>query len=370
MTRNDRLTTKQGSALPRRNRFLLLAGGVTLLALAMTGCSKPQEVVQKPKEEAPKGPVAYKISYPVGLDPESAHIPADNPLTEEKIKLGKKLYFEKGMSIDGSLSCASCHIPDKGFADPSQFSKGVGGKKGGRQAPTVINRLFSTKQFWDGRAASLEDQALGPVQNPVEMGMPSMAVVKEKLTADPTYVAEFKAAFPPEGDITDIHIAQAIASFERTVLSGNSPYDRFVAGDKTAMSEAAQRGYALFKDPAKANCETCHVGFNFTDENYNNIGVGMAAAKPDLGYYAITKLEGHKGAFKTPTLREIASTAPYMHDGSQKTLEEVVSFYNKGGHKNKWLSTKIKPLKLTKQDESDIVEFLKALSGDLTWYGK
>ena len=156
MTRNDRLMTKQGSALLRRNRFLLLAGGVTLLALAMTGCSKPQEVVQKPKEEAPKGPVAYKISYPVGLDPESAHIPADNPLTEEKIKLGKKLYFEKGMSIDGSLSCASCHIPDKGFADPSQFSKGVGGKKGGRQAPTVINRLFSTKQFWDGRAASLD----------------------------------------------------------------------------------------------------------------------------------------------------------------------------------------------------------------------
>lgn len=370
MTRNDRLTTRQGSALPRRNRCLLLAGGVALLVLAMTGCGKPPEVAQKPKEEAPKGPVPYKISYPLGLDAESANIPKDNPLTEEKIKLGKKLYFEKGMSIDGSLSCASCHIPDKGFADPSQFSKGVGGKKGGRQAPTVINRLFSTKQFWDGRAASLEEQALGPVQNPVEMGMPSMAVVKEKLAADPSYVAEFKAAFPPDGEITDIHIAHAIASFERTVLSGNSPYDRFVAGDKSAMSESAQRGYALFKDPAKANCETCHVGFNFTDENYNNIGVGMAAAKPDLGYYAITKLEGHKGAFKTPTLREIASTAPYMHDGSQKTLEEVVSFYNKGGHKNKWLSTKIKPLKLTKQDESDIVEFLKALSGDLTWYGK
>ena len=136
------------------------------------------------------------------------------------------------------------------------------------------------------------------------------------------------------------------------------------------MSEAAQRGYLLFKDPAKGNCETCHVGFNCTDENYNNIGVGMAAKKPDLGYFAISKLEGHKGAFKTPTLREIASTAPYMHDGSEKTLEEVVSFYNKGGHKNKWLSTKIKPLNLSKREESDIVEFLKALSGDLTWYGK
>src|SRR5262245_13279543 len=369
MTRNHRLITNS-ITFPRRSRLSQLAGSAALLALSLTACSTTQEVTQKPKEETPKGPVVYKISYPKGLDAESAKIPNDNPLTEGKIKLGKRLYFEKTLSIDGSIACASCHIPEKGFADPNQFSTGVGGKKGGRQAPTVINRLFSTKQFWDGRAASLEDQALGPVQNPAEMAMPSMAVVKEKLTADPSYVADFKAAFPPDGAITDIHIAQAIASFERTVLSGNSPYDRFVAGDKTAMSEAAQRGYALFKDPAKANCETCHVGFNFTDENYNNIGVGMAAKSPDLGYFAITKLEGHKGAFKTPTLREIASTAPYMHDGSQKTLEEVVSFYNKGGHKNKWLSTKIKPLKLSKQEESDIVEFLKALSGELTWYGK
>ena len=369
MMRNDRTTTTAAGSLPRRKHLSLLVGGAALLAVAMTGCTATKEV-EKPKEEAPKGPVAYKVSYPLGLDAESANIPKDNPLTEEKIKLGKRLYFEKSLSIDGSIACASCHIPDKGFADPRQFSIGVGGKKGGRQAPTVINRVFSTKQFWDGRAASLEEQALGPVQNPAEMAMPSMAVVKEKLTADPSYAAEFKAAYPPDGEISDIHIAQAIASFERTIVSGNSPYDRFVAGDKSAMSEAAQRGYNLFKDKAKGNCETCHVGFNFTDENYNNIGVGMAAKEPDLGYFAISKLEGHKGAFKTPTLREIASTAPYMHDGSEKTLEEVVSFYNKGGRKNKWLSTKIKPLHLSKQEESDIVEFLKALSGDLTWYGK
>ena len=200
--------------------------------------------------------------------------------------------------------------------------------------------------------------------------MPSMDIVVEKLTSDPSYVADFKSAFPPEGAITDTHVAQAIASFERAVLSGNSPYDKYIAGDKTAMSEPAIRGYQLFKDVKKANCETCHVGFNFTDENYNNIGVGMAAKEPDLGYFKISKLEGHKGAFKTPTLREIASTAPYMHDGSEKTLEEVVSFYNKGGHKNKWLSTKIKPLNLTKQEQADLVEFLKSLSGEVTWYGK
>lgn len=343
--------------------------GTALLMLFLSGCAPSQEV-QKPKEEAPKGPTVYKISYPLGLDAESANIPKDNPLTEEKIRLGKRLYFEKKLSIDESISCASCHIPEKGFADPRQFSEGVGGKKGSRHAPTVINRLFSTRQFWDGRAASLEEQALGPVQNQVEMGMPSMDLVVEKLKSNPSYVADFKAAFPPDGAITDVRVSQAIASFERTVLSGNSPFDKYLAGDKNAMSEAAVRGYLIFKDENKGNCETCHVGFNFTDENYNNIGVGMAAKQPDLGYYTISKLEGHKGAFKTPTLREIANTAPYMHDGSQKTLEEVVAFYNKGGHKNKWLSTKIKPLNLTKQEQADLVEFLKALSGEVTWYGK
>jgi len=352
----------------RRIPFAGRIGSLLLVAGFLANCGTPPQEPQK--QVTPKGPTAYKISFPAGLDAESANIPKDNPLTEEKIKLGKKLYFEKKLSVDETISCASCHIPEKGFADPNQFSNGIGGKKGGRQSPTVINRVFSTRQFWDGRAVSLEEQALGPVQNPVEMGMPNMDVVIQRLKADPAYVEEFKAAFPPDGAITDIHFAQAIASFERTVVSGNSPFDRFKAGDKTAMSESAQRGYELFKNEKKGNCETCHVGHNFTDENYNNIGVGMGAKDPDLGYYKITKLEGHKGAFKTPTLREIASTAPYMHDGSEKTLEEVVELYDKGGHKNKWLSTKIKPLHLTKQEKQDLVEFLKALSGEVTWYGK
>jgi cytochrome c peroxidase len=361
------------SAFRNASTFLASQPGVVFLfaaalMAALTACSSPQP--EKPKVETPKGPTPYKLVVPLGLDADSVIIPADNPLTEEKIKLGKKLYFEKALSIDGSISCASCHVPEKGFADPNQFSSGIGGKKGNRQAPTIINRVFSTRQFWDGRAASLEEQALGPVQNPAEMGMPSMDVVIDKLHNMPEYVSLFKEAFPPDGAITADHVAKAIASFERTVMSGNSPFDRFKAGDKTAMSEAAQRGYALFKDEKKANCETCHVGHNFTDENYNNLGIGMTAKNPDLGYFTISKLEGHKGAFKTPTLREIASTAPYMHDGSQKTLEEVVAFYDKGGHPNKWLSKKVKPLKLTKQQEADIVEFLKALSGEVTWYGK
>jgi cytochrome c peroxidase len=332
------------------------------MTILFAGCRKAPEA-------AKKGPTPYELVFPLGLAEESAYIPPDNPMTVEKLKLGRRLYFDKGLSVDGTISCASCHIPEKGFADPNQFSIGVGGQKGTRQAPTVINRVFSAAQFWDGRAASLEEQAIGPVQNPVEMGMPNMQIVLDKLKADPSYVAMFEAAFPSEG-ITESGVGKAIAAFERTVMSGNSPYDRFAAGDKTAMSESAQRGLQIFRDENKGNCETCHVSFNFTDENYNNIGVGMDAKNPDMGRYLVTKLEGHQGAFKTPTLREIAATAPYMHDGSQKTLEEVVEFYDIGGHANKWLSPKMKPLKLTDQEQHDLVEFLKALSGEVTWYGK
>jgi cytochrome c peroxidase len=347
--------------------FTFAVGAV--LALAFLACSR-KEVGEKAKAEAPKGPTPYNLVFPLGLAAESAVIPKDNPLTVEKIKLGKRLYFEKNISADGTLSCASCHIPENGFGDPEQFSTGIGGKKGNRQAPTVINRVFSAAQFWDGRAPSLEEQALGPVMNPVEMGNASMDVVVDKLKRDPSYVKAFQEAFPPDGAISPENVGKAVASFERTILSGNSPYDRFTAGDKAALSEAAQRGMKIFRDEKKGNCETCHASFDFTDENYNNIGVGMAAKEPDLGRYRVTKLEGHQGAFKTPTLREIASTAPYMHDGSEKTLEEVLAFYDKGGHPNKWLSPKIKPLHLTKQEEQDLVEFLKSLSGEVTWYGK
>ncbi|HVN79189.1 MAG TPA: cytochrome c peroxidase, partial [Terriglobia bacterium] len=291
---------------------------VLLCAISMAACtSTPKE--EKKAVAVPKGPTLYKLHYPLGLDPDAAVIPADNPLTEEKIKLGKRLFFDKNLSIDKTISCATCHIPEKGFAEDEQFSTGVGGKKGNHNAPTVINRLFSTRQFWDGRAASLEEQAVGPVHNPVEMAMPDPKVVEERLKGDPIYADQFKTAFPPDGAITEDHIAKAIASFERTVLSGNSPYDRFIAGDKNAMSESAQRGYAIFKDEKKGNCVTCHVNFNFTDENYNNLGVGMKSRNPDLGHYAVSKLEGHKGAFKTPTLRNVVDTAPYLHDGSEKT---------------------------------------------------
>jgi cytochrome c peroxidase len=335
----------------------------------LAGCtSAPRE--EKKATEVLKVPTPFKLTFPLGLDADAAVIPPDNPLTEEKIELGRRLYFDKDLSIDRSISCATCHIPEMGFADNEPFSTGVGGKKGNRNAPTVINRLFSTRQFWDGRAASLEEQAVGPVHNPMEMAMPNPKAVEDRLKGHAEYAILFRAAFPSDGMVNEDHIAKAIACFERTVLSGNSPYDRFLAGDKTAMSNSAQRGYAIFMDEKRGNCVTCHVNFNFTDENYYNLGIGMKAKKPDLGRYVVTQLEGHQGAFKTPTLRNVADTAPYLHDGSEKTLDDVINLYEKGGVANKWLSAKMKPLKLTKQDRQDVVEFLKALSGETTWYGK
>jgi len=313
---------------------------------------------------------AYQLQFPLGLSADSAYIPPENPLTLEKVKLGKRLYFEKRLSLDETISCASCHMPEKGFSDDESLSTGVGGKRGTRHAPTIINRLFSGAQFWDGRAASLEVQAMMPVQNPLEMGMPDIEQALQRLREDPIYAGEFRAAFPPDGDVSAENVSAAIASFERTILSGNSPYDRFMAGDKKALSESARRGLKIFNDENKGNCQTCHVGANFSDENYNNIGIGMTSGEADMGRYAISKLEGHQGAFKTPTLRDVAGRGPYMHDGSQTTLKEVVAFYIQGGHANRWLSPKIRALKLTQQEQQDLVEFLEALSGEVTWYGK
>jgi len=341
---------------------------VGLLAASLLACQGGEKAAEEPLTKT----AGFQLTAPLGLDLQSASfsVPKENPLTEEKIKLGKRLYFEKALSVDNTLSCASCHVPEQGFADPHQFSVGFKGQKGGRQAPPILNRVFSRKQFWDGRAASLEEQALGPMMNPVEMAHPNIQSVISRLEKDPGYVEAFKQAFPNEGGaINDVTISRAIACFERTIMSGNSPFDRFTQlNDKTALSESAQRGYHLFL--GKANCASCHVGFNFTDESYHNLGVGLAAKKPDLGRYEISKLDGHQGAFKTPTLREVANTAPYMSDGSLKTLEEVVEYYDKGCRNNKWLSAKIKPLGLTAQEKQDLVEFLKALSGEVVWYGK
>jgi cytochrome c peroxidase len=301
---------------------------------------------------------------PLGLPP--IFWPDDNPYTAEKAELGKLLFFDKRLSSDGTIACASCHDPARAFGDGAANSLGILGQRGGRSAPTVINRAYSTLQFWDGRAATLEDQAKGPIANPIEMTIDKETDLAhnnavKRLQGVPGYVARFQKVFGT-ADFTLDHVVQAIATFERTVLSGNSPYDRFQDGDQTALSPAQKRGMEVFFK--KAACDSCHLGFNFTDGSYENIGIGMDRPNPDLGRYLVTRREEEKGAFKTPTLREIIHTAPYMHDGSLKTLEEVVEHYDKGGIKNPYLNQRIKLLHLTAQEKKDLVEFLKALSGE------
>lgn len=289
---------------------------------------------------------------PLGLKPPP--IPADNPLTPEKVELGKQLYFDPRLSCDDTVSCASCHDPKKGWSNGAQFATGVRSQLGGRNAPTVINAAYAELQFWDGRANLLEGQALGPIQNPVEMDHKLEDCVT-KLNKIEGYRQQFRKVF--NTDVTPENIAKAIAAFERTVLSGNAPYDKFKAGDTKALSEAAQRGMKLFF--GKGHCSACHTGPVFSDQAFHNIGVGMDKPKPDLGRYEVTKMTGDKGAFKTPTLRDIARTGPYMHDGSLKTLEEVVEHYDKGGIPNPQLDEEIFPLKLTAQEKADLVTFMR-----------
>lgn len=347
----------------------------------------------------PKNHVVLKPELPLGLKAGEAEIQGldENPLTRAKIELGRQLYFDPRLSSDASISCASCHSPELGYAADTRFGVGVGAQEGNRNSPTAYNRILSGAQFWDGRAASLEEQAIGPIANPIEMANTHEACI-ECLKGMPGYVAQFKLVF--EDGLTIDNVAKAIASFERTLVTGPAPwdyyqeldafqqqyaadiedldalkeedeelYDEYMALKKASedhpISESAVRGGKLFFSE-KAGCTACHLGANFTDEKYHNLGVGMEAKEPDLGRFVVTNVEADKGAFKTPTCRNVAQTAPYMHDGSQATLEEVVEWYAKGGHPNQWLSEKVKKLDLTDQDKADLVAFMKeGLTGEL-----
>ncbi|WP_232107291.1 cytochrome-c peroxidase [Gimesia alba] len=292
------------------------------------------------------------IKVPAGLPP--IEFPEDNPPTAEKIALGKQLFFDKRLSRDNTISCASCHAPDKGYSNADQFATGFKGQKGGRNSPTVINAAYNKFHFWDGRAGSLEEQALGPIANPIEMNLTLKEAV-DRINAIPGYKKQFQKVFG--SDATEENIAKAIATYERTVLCGDAPYDKFKVGDKKALSEPAQRGMKLFF--GKAVCSACHSGPNFTDNAFHNIGVGMDAKEPDVGRKAISKLGGDQGSFKTPSLRDIARSGPYMHDGSMQTLKEVVEHYNKGGIPNEFLDEEIYKLNLTPQEVDDLVTFMK-----------
>ncbi len=309
---------------------------------------------------SPQRTLSQESNLALGQLP-SVPVPPHNLQFQAKVELGKLLFFDPRLSKDGSVSCASCHVPSNGFSDPRQFSLGVGGKQGGRNAPPAMNAAYNHLQFWDGRAGSLEEQALGPIQNPIEMAETLDGVVK-KLKKVKVYRARFQEVFGQE--VSPDGIAKAIAAFERTLISTNSPFDRFIVGDKSALSESAQRGFELFQ--GKARCVLCHNGPNFTDNKFHNIGVPQAGPlKEDAGRYAVTKRELDRGSFKTPSLRSVALTAPYMHTGGLKTPEEVMEFYNRGGEAVKGKDPFMTALNLTEQEKKDLVEFLKSLTGDL-----
>jgi cytochrome c peroxidase len=332
----------------------------------------------------------YEVTVPLGLQPLTGIIPAWNPMTKGKVELGKQLYFDQRISKDATISCASCHDPAKGWTDNAKFSTGIKGQVGGRSAPTVLNTVYGRTMFWDGRAPSLEAQAQGPVQNKIEMGDQSYKEIIERLREISGYREQFKKVFGT--DVTLDGMAKAIAAFERTALSGNSAFDKYYYGDPDNaetfkhLTESQKRGMVLFglrlkdEDPfkvdasllAKAKCTACHAGSNFSDENFHNIGVGYeekAGKFADIGRWEISptgaKNFAEKGAFKTPTIRDITRTGPYMHDGSEKTLEAVVEYYNKGGNKNPALDPNMVPLNLTDPEKADIVAFMKAVTGEI-----
>jgi cytochrome c peroxidase len=322
---------------------------------AATAETPPEPVAEEPAA----GTGAEQPKVPLGLQP--VPVPDDNPMTADKIELGKLLYFDTRLSKDGTISCATCHDPKMAWTEHQATSTGIKDQVGGRNSPTVINAAYAPTQFWDGRAASLEEQALGPIENPIEMGH-KLADVVETLNQVPAYKEHFQRVFGT--DVTSEGIAKAIATFERTVLSGNSPYDKFKAGDEGALTDAQKRGLELFEE---ANCSTCHVPPLFSSYRYFNAGVGMDRDKPDEGRKAVTGKDSDMGKFRVPMLRDVANTGPYFHNGGTATLAEAVALMAAGGIDNPHLSGMMKSVRgaeLTEANQKDIGEFLKALSGE------
>lgn len=298
------------------------------------------------------------LPRPPGLDLYMP-VPEDNPLTAAKVSLGRRLFFDPVLSRDRSRACASCHLPDRAFGDTLPVARGIDGRRGIRNAPPLVNRAWERTFFWDGRVASLEEQALHPVRSPRELDLPLEALAR-RLRDDPSYVDAFGAAFPGEEDAVGPRgVARALASFVRTLQAGDAPFDRYRAGDPDALPLRARRGRRLFF--GGAGCARCHSGPTFADGRFHNTGVSWGS--PDLGRHRVTGREEDRGRFRTATLRELVRTAPYMHDGSLATLEDVVAFYDGGGTPNPFLSPRIRPLDLSARDRADLVAFLRALSG-------
>jgi cytochrome c peroxidase len=403
-------------SFPKPLRWGLWAGAAFAGIVLVLGCARESpngdsaretETTGTPPQvaggQAPPIPRAGPLAGPrslrqVGVPAEltrSVTTPRDNPQTPLKIALGQQLFFDGRLSADGTVACATCHDPARAFTDGRPASIGIHGRVGQRNAPTILNALYNKTQFWDGRARTLEDQAALPIVNTVEMGQPTLDAAVQRVGGIEEYTRAFQKAFGRAVNGTDL--VRAIAAYERTLVSFDSPFDHFIAGDQTAVDDSAKRGWELFN--TKARCNKCHAltetqrdGTNFTDNEFHNIGIGIirhnvaalarqaqrdiasgnlgavdrAAIETDLsvlGRFLITKKEADTASFKTPNLRNVLVTGPYFHDGSQETLWDVIDHYNKGaGLKNPWLDEDIQPLALTEGEIDDLVAFLASLT--------
>ena len=343
---------------PRVAHLILMP--IVALVVTVVYASRDDTMAAEPASAAHDG-TPYVIDPPLGLLNLRSFVPTENPLTREKVELGTLLFFDTRLSVTDTVACATCHVPALAFTDGQPVASGVRGRSGTRNVPTVVNRVYGRTQFWDGRAESLEAQAAFPVVTHVEMGMPSHEALVQKLNAIEGYRTMFQRVFGT--DVTMDGIQNALAAFQRTILSGNSPVDRWkLKGDIQALSVAARNGMRVFQD--KGRCGTCHYGNTFTDEKFHNLGVGWDTGTVDLGRYRVTKAPKDIGAFKTPTLRDVAHTAPYMHDGRFDTLEAVVDFYDAGGIENPFKDRDIAVLDLSDEDKTNLVAFLRSLSGE------
>ncbi len=347
----------------------ILLAAVSVVASAAVGLLLHPTAVLRARGRAIPIGVPVEIEPPLGLPPVS--IPQDNPPTAETIALGRRLFYDPRLSVDSTIACASCHNPALAFSDGKQLPEGVRRQRGRRNAPSLLNAAYREALFWDGRSPSLEAQAQEPVQNPLEMAH-TLRGAAERLMTDPDYQAAFERAFG-RGPITYDEVGKVIASFERTLLSGNSPFDRYFYGhDRFALSESAKRGFEVFRNPAEGNCATCHtIGDKyalFTDNKFHNDSVGPTSDNDDpidLGHYLVTRIEADKGAFRTPSLRNVALTAPYFHDGSRQTLQDVIGFYVRGGNPVRHRDKEIQSIWLSGQDRADLQAFLECLTGEM-----
>ena len=352
----------------------------------LLGPIPPDDSLARPKS-------FYQVGFPVALT--RAAMPRDNPQTPEKVALGEKLFFDGRLSADGTVACASCHDPRRAFTDGRSVSVGIGNRVGQRNAPTILNALYNQTQFWDGRAGTLEQQAGLPIVNPVEMGQPNLDSAAAHIAAIPEYRAAFMRVFSNQPSGHDL--VRAIASYERSQVSFDSPFDRFMAGDSRAIDASAKRGWVLFR--TKGRCNLCHAFADtttrptrFTDDTFHNIGVlivrhdvvalarqahqlikmgdtiaidqaAILTPMSALGRYLITRADSDMASYKTPDLRNVLLTAPYFHDGSAATLWDVIDHYNKGaGVRDPYLSTEIQPLALHETEIDDLVALMASLT--------